>query len=66
LPDEDRRNMVEQYPPIQGLKYTPPNTVPEALKKFNRSQLKEDSTLRNVQYTTSTIVNPFDVLFHEL
>ncbi|KAI8574988.1 hypothetical protein K450DRAFT_263847 [Umbelopsis ramanniana AG] len=66
LPDTDRRNIVKRYPTIQGVKYSPPNTVPEALKKFNKGQLREDNTLRNLQYTASAIARPFDVLCHTL
>jgi hypothetical protein len=54
LPDMDRRNIVERYPTIQALKYSPPNTIPEALKKFYKSQLREDNTLRSLQYTACT------------
>jgi hypothetical protein len=56
LPDMNRRNIVERYLTIQGLKYSPPNTIPDALKKFNKSQLREDNTLRNLQ---STACSPF-------
>jgi hypothetical protein len=66
LPDMDRRNIVERYPTIQGMKYSPPNTIPEALKKFNKGQLREDNTLKSLQYTASAIARPLDVLCHTL
>ncbi|GAB5588889.1 hypothetical protein Unana1_03789 [Umbelopsis nana] len=66
LPDEDRRNMIERYPVMQAVRYAPPNTTPVAHRKFNKGQFKEDKTLRNLQYTASAIVRPFDVLCHTL
>jgi len=66
LSDEERKTIVERYPAIQGLKYSPPSAVPEAQRRFNKSQAREDSTLRNLQYTASAILRPFDTLCHEL
>ncbi|KAI8574932.1 hypothetical protein K450DRAFT_264082 [Umbelopsis ramanniana AG] len=51
LSDEERKSIVERYPPIQGLKYAPPSAIPEAQRRFNKGQAREDSTLRNLQYT---------------
>jgi hypothetical protein len=66
LSDEDRKSIIEKYPAIQGLKYSPPSTVPEAQRRFNRGQAREDAALRNLQYSASAILRPFDTLCHEL
>ena len=66
LSDEERKTIVERYPAIQGLKYSPPSAVLEAQRRFNKSQAREDSTLRKLQYMASAILRPFDTLRHEL
>jgi hypothetical protein len=66
LSDEERKTIVERYPAIQGLKYFPPSAVPQAQRRFNKSQAREDSTLCNLQYTASAISRHFDILCHEL
>jgi hypothetical protein len=66
LSDEERRSIIERYPAIQGLKYSPPSAVPEAQRRFNKGQAREDSSLRNLQYSASAILRPFDTLCHEL
>ena len=66
LSDEDRKAIIEKYPAIQGIKYTPPATLPEAQRKFNKGQYREDTSLRNIQYAASAILRPFDVLCHAL
>jgi len=58
LSDEERKRIIEQYPAIQGIKYTPPSAVPEAQRRFSRAQAREDSTLRNLQYSASAILRP--------
>jgi hypothetical protein len=30
LPDDDRKNIIERYPVVIDVKYTPPATIPEA------------------------------------
>ncbi|ORY94093.1 hypothetical protein BCR43DRAFT_419883, partial [Syncephalastrum racemosum] len=66
LPDEDRKALLERYPPIANLVYTPPATLPQAERHFNRGHRHEDSSLRALQYATSGILRPLDVLAHSL
>jgi hypothetical protein len=66
LPDDERKAIIERYPSVQGVKYTPPATIPEAQRKFNKGQHREDSSLRHLQYLASAILRPLDVLCHTL
>ncbi|KAG2171247.1 hypothetical protein INT43_004101 [Umbelopsis isabellina] len=66
LSDEERRSIIERYPAVQGLKYSPPSAVPEAQRRFSKGQAREDSTLRNLQYSASAILRPLDAFCHEL
>ncbi|GAB5588149.1 hypothetical protein Unana1_03049 [Umbelopsis nana] len=60
LPDDERKAIIER------VKYTPPATIPEAQRMFNKGQYREDSTLRHLQYLASAILRSFDVLCHTL
>ncbi|KAI9314654.1 hypothetical protein BX666DRAFT_2029523 [Dichotomocladium elegans] len=66
LDDEDRKTIVERYPPMAGVSYSPPSTLPEAERHFNRGHKHEDASLRSMQYATSAILRPLDVLAHSL
>jgi hypothetical protein len=66
LSDEERKSIIEQYPTIQGLKYSPPSAVPEAQRRITKGQAREDSALRSLQYSASAILRPFDTMCHEL
>lgn len=66
LNEEERKTIIERYPVIHGIKYTPPVPLPDAIRKFSKGQQREDSTLRQLQYTASAILRPFDVLCHSL
>ncbi|KAI9309914.1 hypothetical protein BX666DRAFT_1844837, partial [Dichotomocladium elegans] len=66
LDDEDRKTIVEHYPPMAGVSYSPPSTLPEAERHFNRGHKHEDASLRSMQYATSAILRPLDVLAHSL
>jgi len=48
LDAETRKNIVEQYPPMAGLRYTPPQRIPMAARKYNKSQLREDDNLQRI------------------
>ncbi|KAF7723586.1 hypothetical protein EC973_001827 [Apophysomyces ossiformis] len=66
LSDVERKAIVDRYPAMQGLKYSPPATLPEASRKFSRGQQREDATLQGLQYSASAVFRPLDVLTHEL
>jgi hypothetical protein len=66
LDAETRKNIVEQYPPMAGLRYTPPQRIPMAARKYNKSQLREDDNLQRIQYAISASLRPLDVLAHML
>ena len=64
LTDDDKRAIIDRYLAVEGIKYTPPATLPEAAKKFSRGQQREDNNLRNIQYVASGILRPLDVMAH--
>ncbi|KAF7720548.1 hypothetical protein EC973_007592 [Apophysomyces ossiformis] len=66
LSDEERKMIIDRYPPLSGLKYSPPATLPQAERHFSRGQKLEDQSLRALQYATSAILRPLDVLGHVL
>ncbi|KAI8136574.1 hypothetical protein BJV82DRAFT_489600, partial [Fennellomyces sp. T-0311] len=66
LNEEDRKAIVDRYPPIAGLVYSPPATLPEADRRFKPGHRHEDASLRAMQYATSAILRPLDVLAHSL
>ncbi|ORY90556.1 hypothetical protein BCR43DRAFT_424327, partial [Syncephalastrum racemosum] len=66
LAPEERRELIERYPPVAGLNYSPPATLPEAAKHFNTGHKREDHALQDVQYASSAILRPLDVLGHIL
>ena len=66
LTDDDRRAIIDRYPAVEGLRYTPPNTLPQASRKFSRGQAREDTNLKNLQYAASGILRPLDVLAHNI
>ncbi|KAI9315020.1 hypothetical protein BX666DRAFT_2029255 [Dichotomocladium elegans] len=51
---------------MAGVSYSPPSTLPEAERHFNRGHKHEDASLRSMQYATSAILRPLDVLAHSL
>lgn len=58
--------MVEQYPDMAGVSYTPPQRLSRAAKKYNKSQIREDDNLQRIQYPISAALRPLDVLAHML
>ncbi|KAI9323272.1 hypothetical protein BX666DRAFT_1836895, partial [Dichotomocladium elegans] len=66
LADDVRKAIIERYPPIQGLCYAPPATVPQEEHLFKPSQKADDAMLRQLQYTISGILRPLDVLGHAI
>ncbi|KAI9496843.1 hypothetical protein BDB00DRAFT_889729 [Zychaea mexicana] len=66
LADEERKTIIERYPPIRTLKYSPPAAVPQADRLFKPGQKAEDAMLRQLQYTLSAVLRPLDVLGHTL
>ncbi|KAI9311892.1 hypothetical protein BX666DRAFT_1843957, partial [Dichotomocladium elegans] len=66
LADKERLQLIERYPPIQGLSYVPPVALPQAARLFNRHQKAEENRLRTTQYALSAVFRPLDVLGHML
>ncbi|KAG0737975.1 hypothetical protein G6F16_012009 [Rhizopus arrhizus] len=66
LPDDERKRLIEAYPPIRDLEYRAPATLPDAQKRMNKAQQLEDSSLREIQYMLSGVFRPLDILGHEL
>ncbi|KAG2212560.1 hypothetical protein INT45_005347, partial [Circinella minor] len=66
LSDDQKKSLIDNYPAIQGMRYTAPQAIPAAASRFIRSQSREDSTLRHLQYQLSAVFRPFDVLANEL
>ncbi|CAO3692939.1 unnamed protein product [Umbelopsis ramanniana] len=66
LDQESKKAVIELYPPMNGLRYTPPQRIPTAARKYNKSQLREDDSLQRIQYAISASLRPLDVLVHML
>ena len=66
LVEDDKRAIIDRYPAVEGMRYTPPTTLPEAARKFSRGQQREDSNLRNIQYAASGALHQLDVLTYTL
>ncbi|KAI9033823.1 hypothetical protein CLU79DRAFT_725628, partial [Phycomyces nitens] len=63
---EERKKLIDSYPPIQNMVYTPPATLPLAQSHFKPHQTREDTTLRNLQYSLSAAFRPLDILAHAI
>lgn len=66
LDQESKKAVIELYPPMNGLRYTPPQRIPTAARKYNKAQLREDDDLQRIQYAISVSLRPLDVLVHML
>lgn len=66
LSAEEKQLLFDCYPPISGLRYAPPETLPIAEKRFNKAHKFQDQTLRQIQYGLSGVLRPLDVLGHVL
>ncbi|KAG0171037.1 hypothetical protein DFQ28_008974 [Apophysomyces sp. BC1034] len=66
LSDDQKKSIIEFYPPMQTVKYSPPLTIPVDQARFNKSQSREDQLLKNIQYQLSAVFRPLDVLANEL
>jgi hypothetical protein len=66
LEQESKKAVIELYPPINGLRYTPPQRIPTAARKYNKAQLQEVDGLKRIQYAISASLRPLDVLVHML
>jgi hypothetical protein len=64
LSEEERKAIIEMYPPIRGLSYTPPAALEPPGSKASNGQRREDGCLRSLQYLISGILRPLDVLAH--
>ncbi|KAG2214768.1 hypothetical protein INT45_002195 [Circinella minor] len=66
LTDDERRKTIDQYPNIDNLQYQPPDTIPTAARKINKYQVKQDMSLKRLQYLLSGVFRPLDVLGLEI
>ncbi|KAG2211367.1 hypothetical protein INT45_010580 [Circinella minor] len=66
LTDDERHKTIDQYPNMDNLQYQPPNTIPTATRKMNKYQVKQDMSLKHLQYLLSEVFRPFDVLGLEI
>ena len=66
LSDDDRKAIIDRYPPVAGLDYSPPAMLPEADRHFKTGHRREDASLRSLQYAISAILHPLDVVSHSL
>ncbi|KAG2206637.1 hypothetical protein INT45_007412 [Circinella minor] len=66
LTDDERRKKINQYPNIDNLQYQPPDTIPTAAHKMNKYQVKQDMSLKCLQYLLSGVFRPLDVLGLEI
>jgi hypothetical protein len=48
------------------MEYKAPSTIPAALKHMNKGQQHEDATLKDLQYLTSGVFRPLDILGFEI
>ncbi|ORE05532.1 hypothetical protein BCV72DRAFT_330755, partial [Rhizopus microsporus var. microsporus] len=62
LPNADRTNIIDTYPPVCGLSYVPHSTFSEARNHMNRGQVQKDSHLRSLQRSLSGDSHPLDTL----
>ncbi|KAL0075898.1 hypothetical protein J3Q64DRAFT_1625093, partial [Phycomyces blakesleeanus] len=64
--EDEKRSLLDQYPPISGVKYSPPVTLPQATKVFHKGKHRKDASLSQLQYAVSGVLRPLDVLGHAL
>ncbi|KAI9468500.1 MAG: hypothetical protein EXX96DRAFT_590849, partial [Benjaminiella poitrasii] len=46
--------------------YQPPDMIPDAARKIQRTQQKQDASLKRLQYLVSATFRPLDILGHEI
>ncbi|KAG1047494.1 hypothetical protein G6F43_010061 [Rhizopus delemar] len=66
LTDNDRKSIIENYPPLASLDYRPPSSVLTAERLMNKAQKMEDQSLKRLQYLTSAVFRPQGILAHKL
>ncbi|KAI8136833.1 hypothetical protein BJV82DRAFT_526379 [Fennellomyces sp. T-0311] len=66
LSDDDWKALVDRYPPVSSVVYQPSAALPQAKSQFKPGHHREDSSLKALQYATSAILRPLDVLAHML
>ncbi|KAI9472266.1 MAG: hypothetical protein EXX96DRAFT_642847 [Benjaminiella poitrasii] len=58
--------IIERYPTIANIRYQPPDMIPDAARKMNKSQRKQDTSFKHLQCLVSGLFRPLDILSHEL
>ncbi|KAI9312528.1 hypothetical protein BX666DRAFT_1830772, partial [Dichotomocladium elegans] len=66
LTDDERKALIDCYPLLARVQYSPPATLPQAERHTGKGHRHEDQSLCQVQYTISAIVHPVDVLGYVL
>ncbi|ORE13550.1 hypothetical protein BCV71DRAFT_277925 [Rhizopus microsporus] len=67
LKDNDRKTIIENYPHLAMLDYRPSSSaVTTAERLISSVQKMEDQSLKRLQYLTSAVFRPLDILAHEL
>ncbi|KAI8356751.1 hypothetical protein EDC96DRAFT_597206 [Choanephora cucurbitarum] len=66
MPDTQRRELIESYPPMRNMDYRAPSTLPAAPKQMNKGQQHEDIVLREAQYLLTGVLRPLDILGYEI
>ncbi|KAL0075380.1 hypothetical protein F4703DRAFT_1716892, partial [Phycomyces blakesleeanus] len=66
LTDNKNKIIMDCYPSIADIQYSPPPTVPIALQKFSTMQKSMHSMLQAIQYNSTAVFCLLDVLSNEL
>ncbi|KAI9032930.1 hypothetical protein CLU79DRAFT_728825 [Phycomyces nitens] len=63
---EEHKKLIDSYPPIQNMVYTPLATLPLAQSHFKPHQTREDMALCKLQYSLSAAFGTLKILAHEI
>ncbi|KAI7905178.1 uncharacterized protein BX663DRAFT_501978 [Cokeromyces recurvatus] len=59
-------DIIERYPGMKNTDYQPPDTIPVAARSMKPAQTKHDRSLKRLQYLSSGIFCPLNILALEL
>ncbi|KAI8368539.1 hypothetical protein BD560DRAFT_330885 [Blakeslea trispora] len=66
LPPEERKEIIDSYPPVRGINYQPPDTMPRAAKQMRSHERTQDLRLKQAAYATTAIFRPLDILTRDI
>ncbi|KAI8326725.1 hypothetical protein EDC96DRAFT_453862 [Choanephora cucurbitarum] len=66
MPDTQRRELIESYPPMRNMDYRAPSTLPAAQEQMNKGQQHEVIVLKEAQYLLTGVLRPLDILGYEI